>query len=208
MSHAETAVGSHMVHQGGHEGHGAVALIATTPAHTEAMMVEAQHPTHKKGGIEEWLMSAHRTGGSVVVLIVLANLCWAIMLRGSPRKRQIGVLFSASAWLEATAILKRLPLMLIGKSPLPDPGNSLSLIVEMLGMLTMTAMAISGFIIWSLWAGPGNTVSGTAELWMEVHAGFAMLLLLYLAGHVSMALLHLRSGDKVFTRISPFGKKQ
>jgi len=73
----------------------------------------------------------------------------------------------------------------------------------MLGMLTMAAMAMSGAIIWSVWGGPGNTVTEQAEVWMGIHATVAIFLFLYLAGHVSMALLHMRSGDKVFARIRP-----
>lgn len=149
-------------------------------------------------------METHRSAGIWVALIVLANLIWAIILRSKPRKRQIAVLFSALHWSEAVSIAKHLPLMLTGKMPLPDSGNSLSLIVEMLGMLTLTAMAATGSIIWLLWAGIGKTVSESAELWMEIHAAFAVLLLLYLAGHVSMALLHWRAGDAVFARIWPW----
>ncbi|MDQ6999239.1 MAG: cytochrome b/b6 domain-containing protein [Mariprofundus sp.] len=136
-------------------------------------------------------------------LIVLANLLWAIIPRGNPRKRQFAVLFSALHWSEAISIAKRLPVVLAGKSPLPVPGNSLPLIVEMFGMLTMTAMAISGSIVWNMWAGPGSNVSEQAEFWVEMHAAIAVLLLLYLAGHVSMALMHLRAGDPVFARILP-----
>jgi len=175
-----------------------------TTAHAEPVMAEPQHAMNmKKDVVGEWWMGAHRVVGVLVALIVLANLLWAIALRGNPRKRQIAVLVSGRHWSEAGTILKHLPLMLVGKKPLPEPGNALSLIVEMFGMLTMTAMAVSGSIIWSLWAGPGHAVVESAELWMEIHSAFATLLIAYLLGHVSMALLHLRSGDSVFARIIP-----
>jgi len=156
----------------------------------------------------ESLMSAHRFGGLIVALIVLANLIWAVIRRGELRKRQIAVLVSAAHWHDSWRILKKLSLMLVGKGGLPEPGNALSLIVEMFGMLTMTAMAVSGAIIWSIWAGPGNTVTEQAEAWMGIHAAVAVCLFLYLAGHVSMALLHMRSGDSVFARIFPIPLKQ
>jgi len=38
---------------------------------------------------------------------------------------------------------------------------------------------------------------------MPIHSGIAIVLLLYLAGHVSMALLHAFSGDRVFSRMTP-----
>ncbi len=174
----------------------------------EAMVVEAQLPVHKNDKFGEVFMGAHRTGGILVALIVLANFLWAVMPRGKPRKRQLAVLVSASHWSEAIAIARSLPQMLAGMHPLPEPGNSLSLIVEMFGLLTMTAMAISGSIVWNMWAGPGSKVSGLAESWMDIHAGIAVLLFVYLAGHVSMALMHARAGDAVFARILPLARRR
>ncbi|MDQ6959697.1 MAG: cytochrome b/b6 domain-containing protein, partial [Mariprofundaceae bacterium] len=130
-------------------------------------------------------------------------LIWAFLLRGKPRKRQISVLLSRQHWHDALLIARNIPLMLLGKRPLPQPGNALSRVFEMLGLLTMSAMAVTGSIIWSLWAGPGNQVPALAEIVMEIHAAIAILLFCYLAGHVSMALMHARAGDSVFTRILP-----
>jgi len=190
MAHAETATEHGSKHN-------------SVTVHAEPMATETPSAMHKDNALGQWFMSAHRTGGFLVAVIVLANLIWALVLRGTPRKRQISVLFSASHWHEARGVLKQLSLMLVGKGVMPIPGNALSLIVEMLGMLTMAAMALSGVMIWSIWAGPGNTVVELAEAWMGIHGALALLLLLYLAGHVSMALLHMRSGDSVFSRIRP-----
>jgi cytochrome b561 len=217
MVHADAAAGSYAVASSahdsahGHSVHGTVPSV-TTSAHAEPMLASSMQTAqasaqHEDSPFAQSLMSAHRSAGVVVALIVLANLVWALMLRGEPRKRQMSVLLSVEHWREAIAILKHLPGMMMGKRALPAPGNSLSLIVEMFGMLTMTAMAVSGSIIWSMWTGPGNKVSESAELWMEVHGSIAILLFLYLAGHVSMAVLHWRSGDSVFARILPWGQK-
>lgn len=192
MTHPEHADGGH-----------AVAI-----AHAESVVEEMHHSKHEADKLGESFMAAHRTGGLLVALIVLVNLIWAIVARGAPRKRQIAVLFSTLHWREAWLILRRLCLMIAGKGGLPKSGNSLSLIVEMLGMLTMTAMAVSGGVIWRIWAGSGNTVTEQAETWMAVHGVIATLLFLYLAGHVSMALLHMRSGDLVFERIFPVTLKK
>jgi len=152
------------------------------------------------------LMQAHRTGGLVVAIMVLANLIWALMRRGKPRKRQFSVLISKQHWQEALSIARSMPRMLLGRLPLPEPGNSLSLVFEMLGMLVMSAMAVTGSMIWGLWSGSGNHVPAQAEMLMEAHAAFAVLLFLYLTGHVSMALMHAHAGDPVFSRIMPLGK--
>jgi len=188
-------------------GHGGATMAQTETAQAEWLMSAVSPPVLKQDAWGQWLMAAHRNGGIFVALIVLANLLWAVMPRGKPRKRQLAVLISASHWSDAIAIGRRLPQMLAGKHPLPEPGNSLSLIVEMFGLLTMTAMALSGSIIWNMWAGPGSKVSELAESWMDIHAGIAVLLFVYLAGHVSMALMHARSGDSVFVRILPWGSK-
>jgi len=195
MAHAETAAS--------HPGHVNADAIAAT-AHAEHVMTAVDQPMHQKDALGQWLMAAHRGGGLWVAIIVLANLIWAVMPRGNPRKRQLAVLFSALHWSESIAIAKQLPLMLVGKMPLPEPGNSLSLVFEMLGLLTMTAMAITGSIIWNMWAGPGNAVSELAEFWMETHAGIAVVLFVYLSGHITMALMHARAGDPVFVRILPW----
>ena len=165
--------------------------------------VEIAHATHEKDAFGAFLMQAHRTAGLLVVMFVFLNLIWAILRRGNPKNRQISVLFSQKHWREALTIAKRLPRMLMGKSPTAESGNALALIVEMLGLLTMTAMAITGLVIWNIWAGLGSPVSAQAELLMQVHSMMAVVLFVYLAGHVSMALLHVRSGDNVFARIVP-----
>ncbi|HID36921.1 MAG TPA: cytochrome b/b6 domain-containing protein [Ghiorsea sp.] len=175
--------------------------------------VETAHVTHVKDEFGAFLMQAHRTAGLLVVVFVFLNLIWAILRRGKPKNRQISVLFSQHHWCEALSIAKRLPLMLIGKSPMVESGNALALIVEMLGLLVMTAMALTGLVIWNIWAGLGSPVSAQAELLMQVHGMIAAVLFVYLAGHVSMALLHVRSGDNVFARIVPLysngkGKKK
>jgi len=183
--------------------------------HTTANMMppltpaqEGGHNTHEASAWSAWLMEAHRNGGLLVAVIVMLNLFWAIRSRGNPRKRQISVLFSGQLWCQAWQILQQLPWMILGKKPLAEPGNALALSVEMLGILIMSVMAITGASIWFLWAGLGSMVTEEAMVLMLVHSTFAILLLIYLAGHITMALLHAKSGDAVFARISPLIKKE
>ncbi len=175
--------------------------------HDEGVLDESEYSLRQKDDSGEAWMRAHRSGGVVVAIIVLTNLLWAVVARGNPKKRQITVLFSIRYWQQARTIARQFPLMLAGRQPLPEPGNALSLVTEMLGLLTMTAMAVSGYMIWNLWAGPDYTVSEIAEFWVDIHAGFAILLLLYLVGHVSMAMVYASKGDPVFTRIIPWRRR-
>ncbi len=182
---------------------GAAIPYAEAGAAAHADMPDMHQSGHKEDVFGKWLMAAHRSVGIFVVLIVLANLLWAVVPRGNPRKRQLAVLVSALHWSEALSIAKQLPWMLSGKKALPEPGNALSLVFEMLGMLVMTAMAITGAVIWGLWIGPGNSMSASAQGVMEVHSFIAVMLFSYLAGHISMALMHARAEDPVFARILP-----
>jgi len=177
--------------------------LAGVPALQHTVAAEVVPMEHKNSKQGQLLMQAHRTGGILVAVIVLANLIWAFLSRGKPRKRQMSVLLSRQYWRDALLIARNIPQILLGKRPLPQPGNALSLVFEMLGLLTMSAMAVTGFIIWSLWAGPGNQVTAQAEILMATHAAIAILLFCYLAGHILMALMHARAGDPVFARILP-----
>jgi len=172
-------------------------------AQVKQKTAEIAHTAHQNDAFGASLMQAHRSAGLLVVVFVFLNLIWAVLRRGNLKSRQVSVLFSLQHWCEALSIAKRLPLMLIGKSPMIEPGNALALIVEMFGLLTMTAMAITGLVIWNLWTGLGSPVSALAELFMQLHGAVAVVLFVYLAGHVLMALLHVRSGDNVFARIVP-----
>ena len=203
MAHPEHAGGGH--DEGiAHVAAGGGDTASVPHAHDQASMRHGEQAgAHTQDAFGQWFMSAHRNGGVWVVLITMANLIWAVVKRGPARKRQIAVLYSATHWHQAWLLLQQLPRSVAGKQPLPEPGNALSLVIEMLGLLSMTAMALSGFIVWNLWSGPGGMVSEGAELWMSVHGALAVLLFTYLLGHVSMALLHWYSGDPVFKRILP-----
>ncbi|MDQ7056952.1 MAG: cytochrome b/b6 domain-containing protein [Ghiorsea sp.] len=196
---------------GQHSGanHGASHQVDTLMVMPDPVQAEQpQHSEHQSTALAKDLMQAHRNIGVGVALIVLMHLFWSLKRRGTEQRRQMGVLFSTQQWAEAANIAKSLPMVLIGKKPMVESGNALALTVEMLGLLTMTAMAITGVVIWTLWAGLGSDVSTLAESVMQMHSAIAVVLMLYLAGHVSMALLHVRSGDKVFARIVPcVGKK-
>ncbi len=39
---------------------------------------------------------------------------------------------------------------------------------------------------------------------MDIHSLLSKLLWLFVAGHVSMALMHMRAGNRPFARIAPF----
>ena len=111
-------------------------------AEVKQQPAEAAHATHQNDAFGASLMQAHRIAGLLVVVFVFLNLIWAVMRRGNPENRQISVLFSQQHWCEALSIAKRLPLMLMGKSPMVESGNALALIVEMFGLFTIDRKSV------------------------------------------------------------------
>ncbi len=166
------------------------------------------HPDeHGASAIGRAWMDFHQWDGLLVASIVLVHLLWSIAPRGNPPSRQIAVLYSAGHWREAGRVLRRLPAALAGSVPFISPVNSLSLIVEMLGLLTMAGMAASGVAIrWSGAAATHTHASGEFAWLLGTHALLAKLLWLYVAGHGFMAWMHARAGARPFARILPFGR--
>jgi len=105
------------------------------------------HPDDNSTPIGDLLTVFHQTNGIIVAGIVLLNVIWALILRGDEKKRQIAVLFALEHWKEAYAVLKKLPAALIGKTAFIPPYNRLSMIVEMLGLLTMAGIASTGMYL-------------------------------------------------------------
>ncbi|MBL1353616.1 MAG: cytochrome b/b6 domain-containing protein [Zetaproteobacteria bacterium] len=169
------------------------------------------HPDDSETAMGKILMTFHQLDGLFIAAIVLANLIWAIVRRGEESKRQIGVIFSSHHWRETGLVVKKLPAALMGKTAFVSAGNSLAMIIEMFGLLAMAGMAITGTGIWFLHDGVSRIVEDHVTpmmgLLLTIHSGLSNFLWLYVLGHVSMSLMHMRAGHRPFSRISPFKKQ-
>ncbi len=182
---------------------GIISQLSLAALMTEPSISGASQSTTGTG----FFMQTHRTLGILVAVIVCANLVWALIPRGDPPLRQIAVLYSWKYWREALSIARGIPWILSGRHPMPAMGNALSMIFEMLGLLLMSAMAMTGTLIWFTWQ-PGVPVSRLAGFLMQVHAFIVPALLFYLSGHITMAFLHALRGDRIFSGIVPFGNRR
>jgi len=75
----------------------------------------------------------------------------------------------------------------------------------MLGLLVMMVMAATGLAIW-VGLSENNLINipeGTKFL-MNIHSLVSNLLWVFVLSHVCMALAHIRAGETVIKRISPF----
>jgi len=181
--------------------HAGVALGAVYQLTTSLILLP---PDEKGSALGHSMMEAHELGGLVVAAIVIAHFIWSLFLR-MKQPSSIWILFSRSQWAHATSLIPAVLSALIGKSKLPEPGNSLSKVVEMLGLLVMVFMASTGIAIWI--GLPENNLAiipQDAEFLMHIHSLASNLLWAYIIGHVCMVVAHIRTGDSVMKRISPF----
>jgi len=185
--------------------HAGLAIGASLQLASSLLM---SHPDDPETPMGKLIMTFHQLDGLLIASIVLANLIWAIVRRGEESKRQIAVVFSSQHWREAGLVVKKLPAALMGKTAFISAGNSLAMIIEMFGLLTMVGLASTGTTIWFLHDGASRIVedhvSPTMGLLLTIHSGLSNLLWLYVLGHVSMSLMHMRAGHRPFARISPF----
>ncbi len=161
-------------------------------------------PDEKGSAFAHTIMEVHEVGGLIVAVIVAAHFIWSMPVRAK-QPSGIWVLVNPGQWREAFALIKSFPAVFTGKANMPASDNSLALIVEMFGLLVMILMAGSGMAIWiglpetSLVVIPEET-----ELLMDVHALIPNLLWVYVIGYVGMVWAHVRAGDPVIQRVSPF----
>jgi len=161
-------------------------------------------PDEKGSALGHRMMEAHELGGLVVAAIIIAHFIWSLFLR-QERPSSIWILFSLSQWGRAFFLIPTFLYAFVGKLKLPEPDNSLAKIVEMLGLLVMVFMAVTGIAIWI--GIPENNllaIPKEIEFLMHIHSLASNFLWAYIIGHVCMVVVHIRAGDTVIKRISPF----
>lgn len=181
--------------------HAGIALGAVYQLTTSLILLP---PDEKGSALGHSMMEAHELGGLVVAAVIMAHFIWSLLQR-KERPSSIRVLFSLGQWRSSFSLIPTFLYAFIGKLKLPEPGNSLAKIVSMLGLLVMLFMAVTGIAIWVNL--PENNLADIpkeVEFLMHIHSLASNLLWAYIIGHVCMVVAHIRAGDAVIKRISPF----
>jgi len=181
--------------------HAGIALGAVYQLATSLILLP---PDEKGSALGHSMMEAHELGGLVVAAIIIAHFIWSLLLR-KECSSSIWVLSSLGQWRSAFFLIPNFLYAFIGKLKLPEPGNSLAKIVEMLGLLVMLFMAVTGIAIWVNL--PENNLADIpkeVEFLMYIHSLASKFLWAYIIGHTCMVVAHIRAGDAVIKRISPF----
>jgi len=184
--------------------HAGLALGAVYQLTTSLILLP---PDEKGSALGHNMMEAHELGGLVVAAIVIAHFIWSLFLR-KKYPSSIWILFSRTQWAHATSLIPAVLSALIGKSKLPEPGNSLSKVIEMLGLLVVVFMASTGIAIWiGLPENKLAVIPHETEFLMNIHSLASNLLWAYIIGHVCMVVAHARAGHASIKRISPLYNK-
>jgi len=159
-------------------------------------------PDEQGSAFGRTMLEAHELGGLVVAAFVALHLLSSFTKRRD-QSSSLWVLFDYKRWGEAFSIVQSLPYALSARGTMPGPGNSLARIIEMLGLLVIAAMAVSGLFLWFWLPENSLTMPANADLMLNIHSLISNLLWAYIAGHALMAWAHKYSGDDVVGRISP-----
>ncbi len=122
---------------------------------------------------------------------------WSLVRR---EEKSVGALvpwFSADRRRRVLDDLRRhLTALRAWRIPEPDGDMALASAIHGLGLVTMTAMAVSGAVVYfAMQPGSGLTQFGFAAL--AVHSAVANLAWAYLVGHAAIALAHELAGHRI-----------
>jgi len=135
---------------------------------------------------------AHEFVGVTALFIVLAHWLWVL------RSRAVGGLahlfpWSGQAWLDVKNDVSKLM-----NRQLPDggPRGGLPGLVHGLGFLAVTAMVLTGGVLFVLFPETGKP-DATTNFVVEIHEFISNFVWAYWGGHVALALLHKRAGHSL-----------
>jgi cytochrome b561 len=132
---------------------------------------------------------AHEAVGLTAVVIVVIHWLWSMLAKADGGLAHLFP-WSGAAWAEVKTDVSGL---MNRQLPQGGPRGGLPGLVHGLGFLAVTAMAITGavlFVIFPEHGKPNDTVNFIAE----VHSLISNFVWAYWGGHIAMALMHKRSG--------------
>lgn len=131
----------------------------------------------------------HEYVGMTALIIVLAHWGWSI---ASHADGGLGRLFpwTGEGWGH---VKSDIALLTKGRLPEGGPRAGLPSFVHGLGLLAVTAMALTGGVLFFIFPETGKP-GDTAELFAETHETISNLVWLYWGGHVALALFHRWAG--------------
>ncbi|MGA7801942.1 MAG: cytochrome b/b6 domain-containing protein [Gammaproteobacteria bacterium] len=180
--------------------HFGLALTVTFQLAISLVMQARAHQGVPPGAFAHGAFEAHRFVGLAAVAIVVLHWLWSL------RPHMDGGIGHLFPWAGAdrARVMTDVRGLLRGRVPDSGPRGGLAGAIHGLGLLAVTAMAVSGTVLFVAFpeAGP---VPAAAHNAAEVHSAIANLVWAYWFGHVGMALLHHLTGHDTLRRIFSLG---
>jgi cytochrome b561 len=143
----------------------------------------------------------HECSGMTLVTLLVLHWLWVSAGHVAGGWGHLYPWFSRSRLRALLASLQALPAWLRkGRSLEPEAMDPLAGAVHGLGLLTITAMALTGAAM-VLGMGPGGSMGGFLRAVRWAHGFIANLMWAYVIGHVAMAMLHQMRGERLLTKM-------
>lgn len=128
---------------------------------------------------------AHEFVGMTALIIVLAHWGWSIASRADGGLKRLFP-WTGEGWRR---VKSDTTLLTKGRLPEGGPREGLPAFVHGLGLLAVTAMALTGGVLFFIFPETGKP-GDTAELFAETHEFISNFVWVYWGGHVALALFH------------------
>lgn len=151
-----------------------------------SLVMEEPHGEHARSALESGAFEVHEWVGMAALAIVLLHWLWSLLSHGGAG---LGHLFPWGAGGRAR-VLAELRAILRGQLPEGGPQGGLAGLVHGLGLLTITAMAVSGGVLFFLLPENGAPLSEGVHDIGELHSFIATFAWIYWGAHLALAVLH------------------
>lgn len=168
---------------------------------TSSQFMDVPKPGRVVSPLELASFSVHEWSGMTVFILILLHWLYGASGHAAGGWGHLFPWFSKSRLRTLWSGVKAAPSWIrSGTSDGSDEYLAPAGAVHGLGLLAVTAMAVTGAVIFAA-MGPDGRMSHFAREVKEIHEFFASFVWVYLFGHVGMAALHQWQGDRVLTRM-------
>ncbi|MDX1810885.1 MAG: cytochrome b/b6 domain-containing protein [Gammaproteobacteria bacterium] len=175
-------------------------LVATVTAQLFSSLVMVP-PDEKGTQLAKASFEVHEVLGLTALFIVVAHWLWSLKTASSGSLKHLFPWFGKAR----QQVKKDISDLLHGEFPDTKQKGGLAGLIHGLGLLAVTAIAITGgalFILFPEHGEPGQL----AEAFAEVHEGLATLVWTYWAGHGAIGILHHLKGHDTLRNMFSFRK--
>ena len=162
--------------------------------------MEHPHPTRHH---EEWqlmLFEVHEINGLIALSLLSMHLLYSLATSGSASWRTLFPWLTGEGRNQLFAEIGNIGNWFKQGLPDPEQAHTLASTVHGFGLLIGMLMGLTGACIFIGMEENGKVSDGIHEV-MELHEGFALLMLLYWLGHVALFIIHQKQGHDLKSKI-------